>query len=170
MKGSATIAAVAAAFAVVTFASAATAQSSGGIRFKGTFEAVVDCDQPVTVRGLAVHGAADGIINTDKTGHADLTLTAMFPDTIHFDARLGRWTTVPGGTGRMQITKRNHLRLVWSLPNNLLITDIAISNGACRASLTTQLKRGQKQYSLYHGNNFYYCNKPRVISTTCEVN
>jgi hypothetical protein len=143
---------------------------SAGIHFKGTFDAVVDCSEPLAVRDLTVHGIANGVINADKTGSADLTVIALFPDTIHFDARLGRWTTVPGGTGRMQITAHNRLRLVWSLPNNLLITDIAISRGGCRATLSTQLKHGQRQYSLYHGNSFYYCNKPRVVSTTCEVN
>lgn len=157
------------AMVAATSASGAFGQSAG-IHFKGTFDAVVDCNEPLAVRDLAVHGIANGVINPDKTGSADLTVIALFPDTVHFDARLGRWTTVPGGTGRMQITAHNHLRLVWSLPNNLLITDIAISKGSCHATLSTQLKRGQKQYSLYHGNSFYYCDKPRVVGTTCEVN
>ncbi len=150
-------------------ANAALAQSRG-IQFKGSFDAVVDCDQPLIVRDFKIHGEAAGVINPDRTGSADLEITALFPERMHLDGRLGHWTTVPGGTGRMQITGHNRLRLIWNLPNNLLITDIAILRESCRANLTSQLKRGKTQYSLFHGNSYYYCSKPRVVATTCQVN
>lgn len=155
--------------ATLLLASEACAQSAI-FNFTGGFEAVVDCDRPLYLHNLPITATVKGSINSDKTGTADLNLVAILPSQVHFDGRLGRTTPAPGGTtGRMQITGHNHLRLIWDLPNNLVVVDVAISRSSCRASLSTQLKRGQREYSLYNGHAFFYCGKPRVTSTSCSI-
>jgi hypothetical protein len=139
--------------------------------FKGGFEAIVDCERPLTLHNLPISGTVTGSLNSDKTGSADLNLIAVLPSRVHFDGRLGRTTPAPGGTtGRMQIVGHNRLRLVWDLPNNLLVVDVAVGARSCTASLSTQLKRGQREYSFYNGHAFFYCARPRVTSTSCSIN
>lgn len=138
--------------------------------FKGGFEAVVDCERPLTLHNLPISATITGAINSDKTGSADLNLTAVLPSRVHFDGRLGRTTPAPGGTtARMQIVGHNRLRLIWDLPNNLLVVDVAIGARSCTASFANLLKRGQREYSLYNGHAFFYCAKPRVTSTSCQI-
>jgi len=151
------------------FAGEACAQSAV-FTFTGGFTATVDCDRPLYLHNLPITATVKGQINSDKSGTADLNLVAVLPSAVHFDGRLGRTTEAPGGTtARMQITGHNHLRLIWDLPNNLLVVDVAISRSSCRASLNAQLKRGQREYSLYNGHAFFYCGKPRVTSTSCSI-
>jgi len=152
--------------------SGSQAQSQNAVfSFKGGFEAIVDCERPLTLHNLPISATVTGAINSDKTGSADLNLVAVLPSRVHFDGRLGRTTPAPGDTtGRMQIVGHNRLRLIWDLPNNLLIVDVAIGPRSCTASLNTQLKRGQREYSLYNGHAFFYCGKPRVTSTSCQIN
>jgi hypothetical protein len=158
------------AFAVsLLFAGEACAQSAV-FNFTGAFTATVDCDRPLYLHNLPITATVKGQINSDKSGTADLNLVAVLPSAVHFDGQLGRTTAAPGGTtARMQITAHNRLRLVWDLPNNLLVVDVAIGRGSCTASLNAQLKRGQREYSLYNGHAFFYCGKPRVTSTSCSI-
>jgi hypothetical protein len=138
--------------------------------FKGGFDAIVDCERPLNLQKLPITATVTGAINSDKSGTADLNLVAILPSTVHFDGRLGRTTFAPGGTSaRMQIIGHNRLRLTWDLPNNLLVVDVAIGKGSCTASLSTQLKRGQREYSLYNGHAFFYCGKPQVTRTSCQI-
>jgi len=169
MRGIQAIAGYLALAVTLLFASEASAQSAV-FSFTGGFEATVDCDRPLYLHNLPITATVKGSINSDKTGNADLNLVAVLPSQVHFDGRLGRTTPAPGGTtGRMQITGHNHLRLIWDLPNNLIVVDVAISRSSCRANLSTQLKRGQREYSLYNGHAFFYCGKPRVTSTSCSI-
>jgi hypothetical protein len=139
------------------------------IRFQGGFDAAVDCTRPLAVSGVTVHGDASGTLNPDKTATADLDIRTFMSSRIHFEGRLGRILPAPGGSGQVNVVGKNHLRLIWHLPNNDLLVDITISGRSCTARLDTRLKRGFTEYSLYDGSRFFYCGKPRVVSTSCRV-
>jgi hypothetical protein len=139
------------------------------IRFRGGFDAVVDCERPLAVKNFTVHGDASGVLNPDKTASADLIVRTLMASQIHFDGRLGRTVPAPGGSAQALVVGKNHLRLIWNLPNNQLITNIVISGKSCTASVDTKLLRGAREYSLFDGSSFYYCGRPHVIRTTCNV-
>jgi hypothetical protein len=158
-----------AAIATITLWLVLPSDALAQIRFHGGFDAVVDCDRPIAVRNFTVHGDASGVLNADKTASADLMVRTLTASQIHFDGRLGRTLPAPGGSAQAIVVGRNHLRLIWNLPNNQFITNIVIAGKSCTASVDTKLRRGAREYSLFDGSSFYYCGRPRVVRTTCNV-
>jgi hypothetical protein len=155
---------------VALTAAAEAAVEPTAFRFRGTFDAVVDCSRPFRMRHIPIHGYATGVLKSDKTASADLHMRTLFiPTRIHFGGQLGEPTPAPGGTARAEITGENHLRLVWDLPNNLIINDIDISEKSCTANLATELKPGKTIYTLNNGMMMFYCDKPRVTHTSCRI-
>lgn len=148
--------------------SGARAQSSG-IHFNAAFDLSVDCDQPKELHAAVVHGEGVGAINPDKTGTADLTISAITTSTIHFDARLGAAQPAPGGSAAISLIGGNRLRLIWDLPNNQVVTVIAVAGQSCTVSVDYKLKYGNRQYSLFDGQSFYFCKKPQLLRSTCSV-
>ena len=150
-----------------TQAAAQTAVAKFHIHFSGT----VDCQQPIQAQNIPISGDGNGAINTDGSAFADVTETAfIFSSTIHFDGRLGaRPTAAPGGTAQVRVAGRNGLKLIWNLPNNALVVNIATRGQSCSASFAANLFPGKRQYTLFDGNTIHYCSRPRVAQTSCEV-
>jgi hypothetical protein len=144
---------------------------SPGINFETSFELGVDCDRPVQVRDFHVQGRGTGVLRADRTGSADLQITTLATSTIHFDGRLGGAPRpAPGGTtSEMHVVGGNRLRLIWNLPNNQLIADLVLSKHGCTAIPGVRLKPGMREYSLFDGNGYYYCARPRVLRTSCRA-
>ena len=137
------------------------------IHFAGT----VDCIQPIRASNIPISGDGTGVLNSDGSASADLTQTAfVFSSTIHFDGRLGaRPTAAPGGSAQVRVTGRNSLKLIWNLPNNALVVNIATRGQSCSASFAANLFPGKRQYTLFDGNTIHYCSRPRVAQTSCQV-
>jgi hypothetical protein len=150
-----------------TEAMAQTAVAKFHIRFSGT----VDCQQPIQAQNIPISLDGNGAINTDGSAFADVTETAfIFSSMIHFDGRLGaRPTAAPGGSAQVRVTGRNGLKLIWNLPNNALVVNIATRGRSCSASFAANLFPGKRQYTLFDGNTIHYCSRPRVAQTSCEV-
>src|SRR5258708_4189150 len=147
--------------AVLTKATAQTAVAKFHIHFSGS----VDCQQPIAANNVPISGDGTGAIYTDGSAYADVTETAfVFSSTIHFDGRLGaRPTLAPGGSAR------SGLKLIWNLPNNALVVNIATRGQSCSASFAANLFPGKRQYTLFDGSTIHYCSRPRVAQTSCEV-
>ncbi len=155
------------ALAFSTQAMAQTAVAKFHIHFAGT----VDCVQPVQANNIPISGDGTGAIFTNGSAYADVTETAfIFSNTIHFDGRLGaRPTAAPGGSAQVRVAGRNALRLIWNLPNNALVVNIATRGRSCSASFSANLFPGKRQYTLFDGSTIHYCNRPRVAQASCEV-
>lgn len=150
--------------------SAMARAQSPGINFEAGFEMAVTCDRPVQVRDFLVRGTGTGVLHADKSASADLDITTLTTSRIHFDGRLGGAPrSAPGGTSQVHVAGKNRLRLIWGLPNNLLTMDLVIAGHGCTAIPGMRLKPGQREYSLFDGNGFYYCARPRVLRTSCRV-
>jgi hypothetical protein len=67
------------------------------------------------------------------------------------------------------VAGKNSLRLIWNLPNNQLIVRIDVSGQSCNASFQSELRSGQTEHTLYDGNQYYYCEAPRVQAASCRV-
>ena len=144
------------------------AQSS--VNFRIGFNGTVDCQSPIALSNVPISGEGTGQINTDGTASADVTQTAFVLSTrIHFEGRLGRPTDAPGGTAITRVSGKNSLKLMWNLPNNQLVVNIAVRGQSCSASFAAILKPGKTQYTLFDGNTYHYCSKPRVTSSNCQV-
>jgi hypothetical protein len=118
----------------LAFTTEAMAQSSS-VNFHIGFSGHVDCDQPIQMRDIPISGDGVGVLNTDGSASADLTQTAFILSTrIHFEGRLGGAPkSAPGGTAQVRVAGRHRLLLIWNLPNNQLIVDIAVSGQSCSA-------------------------------------
>jgi hypothetical protein len=154
----------------LTFSAQAMAQAplaNFHIHFAGT----VDCDQPIAAKNIPISGDGTGVLNTDGSASADITQTAfIFTSTIHFDGRLGAApTAAPGGTAQVRVVGRNSLKLIWNLPNNALVVNIATRGRSCAASFSANLFPGKRQYTLFDGSTVHYCGRPRVAQASCEV-
>ena len=130
-----------------------------------------DCQRPWNVRNYGARATFEAVLNGDGTATADLTLSGFaLASTVHFDARLGRGSRpAPGGSAQLRVVSSSALRGIWSLPNNNLVIDIATSGTSCSVAVSFALKPGQKEYSLWGGNKFYYCSTARVLQTTCSA-
>ena len=153
--------------AVLTKATAQTAVAKFHIHFSGS----VDCQQPIAANNVPISGDGTGAIYTDGSAYADVTETAfVFSSTIHFDGRLGaRPTLAPGGSAQVRVAGRSGLKLIWNLPNNALVVNIATRGQSCSASFAANLFPGKRQYTLFDGSTVHYCSRPRVAQTSCEV-
>jgi hypothetical protein len=120
---------------------------------------------------VPISGDGTGTLNADGSITADVTQTAfILSTTIHFQGRLGAPpTSAPGGTAQARVTGRNSLRLIWNLPNNALVVNIAIRGQSCSASFASNLKPGKSQHTLFDGSNYHYCGRPRTFSSSCQV-
>ena len=135
------------------------------------FTGSVDCQQPIAATNIPISGDGSGVLNTDGSASADITQTAfIFSSTIHFDGRIGAApTAAPGGTAQVRVSGRNSLRLIWNLPNNALVVNIATRGRSCSANFGANLFPGRRQYTLFDGSTIHYCSRPRVAQASCEV-
>ena len=167
-KGGAQVAAV----IIGSLMASSLARAEGqNIKINASFDMIVDCNEPVQLSNVPVHSNFKGVLNSDKTGSADLTLTAGFgSNTIHFEGGLGtRPQPAPGGTAMLHVLPGNRLETTWGLPNENIMAILKVSGHSCEASLNFRLKSGSGQYSLFDGQRFYFCARPRLTGTSCTV-
>src|SRR6185312_2091137 len=124
------------AFGLACLPAAAMAQG-GTVNFRINFSGTVDCESPIAMSNIPISGEGTGQINTDGSASADVTQTAFVLSTrIHFEGKLGRPTEAPGGTAVARVSGKNSLRLMWNLPNNQLVVNIAVRGQSCSASFS----------------------------------
>ncbi len=153
----------------LTFSTAAMPQTSS-VNFQIGFSGNVDCLRPFQINNVPISGEGTGTLNTDGSATADITETAFVLSTrIHFDGRLGRATPAPGGTAQVRVAERHRLLLIWNLPNNQLIVNIAVNGHSCAAGFAAKLRPGKSEYTLFDGSIYHYCNRPRVQQASCQV-
>jgi hypothetical protein len=140
--------------------------------FQLSFRGTVDCVRPIQASNIPISWNATGVLNTDRSASADLSETAFgipLPD-IHFDGRLGgAATAAPGGTAQLRVAGRSGLTLIWSLPNNQMITTVSVRGRSCSATFAARLKPGKTEYTLFDGSGYHYCDRPRIALVSCEV-
>jgi hypothetical protein len=159
----------AAAILLLGLTSHARAQGAG-INFKGDFDMVVDCTEPRAVRNFPLHGSVNGVLNLDKSGSADLSVSgSSFATSLHFEGRLGQGpAAAPGGSSQFHVVGPNRLRLTWDLPNNQLNNTIVISGQRCSSIVDVRRKSG-RVYTLHDGSTYHYCSRLAITHTSCSV-
>jgi hypothetical protein len=127
-----------------------TGASAQTTRGHFTYDGVVDCHRP-PVKNFPIH--------TEATGS-------------NYRAKLGaRPTEAPGGSASLRVTGRSSLRAVREYPNNYLIATLSINRrtGACAITVDNRLKPGKREYTfLTPSGDVAYCDRPRVVRTSCE--
>ena len=149
----------------VSLSSEAVAQTSI-ISGKANFDLQFDCERPFLVRDHPISPEVTALLNADKSASADAITGTIFTNKVHFDARLGAASqSAPGGTSSLRVMASNHLRAIWSLPNNQIIVDFVAAGRSCSATLGVRLKPGMREYTMFDGSLMYYCSRQRC----CEA-
>ena len=143
---------------------------AAAVNFQIAFSGHVDCHRPFQISNVPISGSGTGSLNSDGTGTADLTETAfVLSSRIHFEGRLGRSTPAPGGTAQIRVAGQHRLSLIWNLPNNQFIVDIAVNGRSCTARFELQLRPGKTEYTFFDGTIYHYCGLPSTESASCQV-
>jgi hypothetical protein len=153
------------------FSGEAVAQK-GNVSLKAVFDLQFDCERPFFVRNHPIRSVFTGVLHADKSATADLAISGvLLTNRVHFDARLGNASQdAPGGTSSLRVVARNQIRAIWDLPNNQLVLNIVGTGRSCSANLKLRLKPGKREYSMFDGNQMYYCSQHRLLRTSCEAN
>jgi hypothetical protein len=153
-----------------SFIPAPASAQGGGLHVRFGFDGTVDCDQPQKVKDFPIHGAGTGVMYPDRRASLDLSVRASTTNRIHFDATLGGApTSAPGGTAQLRVASASTLRMVWDLPNSNFVVNLTATKASCSVRIDTQLKRGSRQYTLFDGGRFFFCSKPQIVQTSCQV-
>lgn len=143
---------------------------SDGVRIQFDFQGRVDCDQPIKINNFPFSGRGSGVIFGNRKASLDVTISGATTNQMRFDANLGGAPmSAPGGTAQLRVLGSNRLRMIWSLPNNDLSVDVAVSGRTCTTTIDNRLKRGSRQFSLFDGGTFLFCSKPRIERTSCNI-
>ena len=143
---------------------------AASVNFQIAFSGHVDCHRPFNVSNIPISGSGTGSLNSDGTATADVTETAFVLSTnIHFEGRLGRATPAPGGTAQVRVAGQHRLLLIWNLPNNQMVIDVAVNGRSCTARFEPRLKPGKTEYTLFDGTIYHYCGRPTAETASCQV-
>ena len=151
---------------------AAIAQKAGSIRIDVSAQLRVDCTRPLRANNFGVRVYARNTISPDKSFTANWQISTIGTDNMDFAGRLGSASTVglPGGSSaQLRVTPGNGLLLNMTSPQSTLSARITASGNACNVTLSTGLRRGFREYSLWNGSVYYYCGQPRVVTATCRI-
>jgi hypothetical protein len=152
-----------------TFAISGRAHAST-VNFQIAFSGHVDCHRPFNISHVPISGSGTGSLNSDGSATADIMETAfVLSSRIHFEARLGRSTPAPGGSAQVRVAGQHRLLLIWNLPNNQMVIDIAVNGRSCTARFESSLKPGKTEYTLFDGTIFHYCGRPTAETASCQV-
>jgi hypothetical protein len=136
------------------------------IRGHFTYDGVVDCHQP-PVKDFPIHIEATGALSTDRSAEVSSNLEGF----SIYRGKLGERQTEPGGSASVRVAGRSSLRAVREYPNNYLIGTLTFfrKTGTCAITVDNRLKPGKREYTfLAPGGGVVYCNKPRIVRTSCE--
>lgn len=151
---------------------AAVAQKAGSIRIDVSAQLRVDCTRPLRSNNFGVRVFARNIISPDRNFTANWQITSLGTENMDFAGRLGSASTVglPGGsTAQLRVTPGNSLLLHMTSPQSTLTARVTTSGNTCNVTLSTALRRGFREYSLWSGSSYYYCSQPRVVQATCRI-
>jgi hypothetical protein len=156
----------------LTLSTSGIAQTSS-VNFQVGFTGHMDCHQPQELKDVPIKGDGKGVLNADGSVTADFIQTSFFvlSNTIHFDSRHlgGKPVAAPAGTAEVRVTGQHSLRFIWNLPNNQLITEIAVEGQSCTVNFDERLRPGKSLYNFFDGTKIWYCDRPRVEHTSCQV-
>lgn len=150
----------------------AAAQKAGSIRIDVNALLRVDCVRPTRANNFPVRVYARNTISPDRNFTANWQITSLGTENMDFAGRLGSASTVglPGGSSaRLRVTPGNSLLLNMTSPQSTLSARVTTSGNSCNVTLNTGLRRGFREYTLWSGSVYYYCNQPRVAQATCRI-
>ena len=145
----------------------ANAQSAGltaNVSYTGT----IDCDQPKQLRNFPISGEGVARMFPDKRASLEMSSRGITTSRTKFEATLGgKPAAAPGGSASLRVMSSSQLRLVWDLPNNSVVVNVRMAQGACQLTVDYRLRSGALKYTMYNGGAFYFCDKPKITSMTC---
>jgi hypothetical protein len=164
--------ALVAAGALLSGCGVAAAQKPGSIHIDVNAQLRVDCNRPVRVSNFAVRVVARNTISPDKNFTANWQISSIGTQSMDFAGRLGSTSTIglPGGSSaQLRVTPGNGLLLNVRSPQSSLSARVTASGNACNVVLTTALRPGFREYSLWSGSTYNYCSKPQIMQTQCRI-
>lgn len=150
----------------------AVAQKAGSIRIDVNAQLRVDCTRPTRANNFPVRVFARNTISPDRSFTANWQISTLGTESMDFAGRRGSVSTVglPGGSSaQLRVTPGNGLLLNMTGPQSTLSARVTASENSCQVTLSTGLRRGFKEYSLWSGAVYYYCSQPRVVKATCRI-
>src|SRR5258708_6942479 len=148
------------------------AQKAGSIHIDVNAQLRVDCNRPLHVSNFPVRVVARNTISPDKNFTANWQISSIGTESMDFAGRLGSTSTIglPGGSSaQLRVTPGNSLQLNVTSPQSTLSARVTASGNSCNATVTTGLRRGFREYSLWSGSAYYYCGKPQIVQTKCHI-
>ncbi len=162
MKFSVLLAAVAV-LSVTLFPNSVVAQASA--RF--SYDAVVNCTNP-NVQNYPVHYEGTGQLSTNKS--ASLELQSNISGRESYNVRLGGpAVSANGGSASLRVAGSKTLRAVRDYPNNILVVNLTVRGTSCSIAVDNRLKAGKRQYTFTTQMGLAYCDRPRVVKTSCNA-
>jgi len=164
--------ALVATFALSCSGNVADAQKAGSIHIDVDALLRVDCSRPTRANNFPVRVYAKNTISPDRNFTANWQITSLGTENMDFTGRLGSASSVglPGGSSaQLRVTPGNGLLLNMTSPQSTLSARVTTSGNSCNVTLSTGLRRGFKEYTLWSGSVYYYCSQPRVAQATCRI-
>jgi hypothetical protein len=150
----------------------AAAQKAGSIHIDVNAQLRVDCNRPMRVSNFAVRVVARNTISPDKNFTANWQISSVGTQSMDFAGKLGSASTIglPGGSSaQLRVMPGNSLLLNVTSPQSTLSARVTASGNSCSASVTTALRPGFREYSLWSGSTYNYCAKPQIVQTKCKI-
>ena len=134
-----------------------------------SFDGVANCDKPMVLRDFPIHAEGTGTLALDRS--ATLDLSSNVEGNQRYEGKLGgKAIQTPDGSASLKVRSRHSLRAIRDYPNNQVIIDVISVGKECTVKVDTRLKPGKKQYTFSTSFGLAYCDKPRVVKTTCVAN
>lgn len=153
-----------------TFASPALAQKAGDMHIDVDTELRVNCNRPLSAQDFPVRIRGKNTIAADGSAAARWQITSVFTQDLNFSGKLGGHPVpIPGGQAQLRVSGRNGLLLTTTSPQHITYARVTIRGQSCQVRFDAKLKPGFKEYTLWSGSRFYYCDRPRVVQTTCRI-
>jgi hypothetical protein len=150
----------------------AAAQKAGSIHIDVNAQLRVDCTRPTRANNFPVRVHARNTISPDKSFTANWQITSLGTESMDFSGRLGSASTVglPGGSSaQLRVTPGNGLLLNMTSLQSSMSARVTTSGNSCNVTISTALRRGFREYSLWSGSSYYFCSQPRVTQATCRI-
>jgi hypothetical protein len=129
-------------------------------------DSLADCQQPF-LRNFPVHFEGTATLSASGLASMDSSSTVE-GHTISRATLGGRPMSAPGGSTALRVTGRHGLRATREYPNNYIVADLKVVGNSCSIKVEHRLKPGMRQYTfLTAGGGWAYCDKPRIVRTTC---
>ena len=124
------------------------------------------------LKSIPITANVTAALNADGSLVGEVIQTAyIISSTVRFDGRLGSsLAPAPGGTSQFRVSGRSGLRLMWRFAEQYHDREHRRQRADVLSQLTT---RGSIPASgntcMYDGNQYFYCDRPRMTMSSCEV-